>query len=161
MCKKILALKEYWIIGFTEGEGCFSVSFSLLSRMPLGIEVRPCFSISQKSHSLKALLAIQEYFNCGGIRYSSKDGTYKYEVRSLKNLKDIIIPFFSSYNFFLTKKGEDFFLFKDICKLISQGEHLNKKGLNTIIKLAYKMNGSGKRKYTEEFFLKFISKLKR
>lgn len=148
-----------WISGFTDGEGCFSVSFNFRSSMPVGIEVRPSFSISQKSHSLDSLKIFHEFFQCGGIRYSSKDGTYKYEVRSITDLKEKILPFFREYCLY-TKKKEDFVLFEDVCKLILCGQHLNKQGLKEIIIKSYKMNGSGKRKYSLEDLLKFIGELK-
>lgn len=149
----------YWIVGFIDGEGCFHISFNLSNKMPCGIEVRPSFSVSQKANSLHAITNIKNYFNCGGIRFDKKDGTYKYEVRSLKDLRQIIIPFFSRYELF-TKKKLDFEIFKKACILIAEGQHLNPKGLSQIINLAYSMNGCGKRKYTEEMLLKIIGELK-
>jgi LAGLIDADG endonuclease len=156
--KKNIDMKS-WILGFVDGEGCFCVSFSKRERMPCGIEVRPSFSVSQKAKSLSCLQLISSFFVCGGIRYSRKDGTYKYEVRNLEDLRKTIIPFFKEYTL-LTEKQKDFILFEKICDLMCQGQHLNKKGLELIISKAYLMNGSGKRKYLEKELLKFISKLK-
>ena len=149
----------YWIVGFIDGEGCFSISFNKKSTLTCGIEVRPSFSVSQKAHSYIALENIQNYFKCGNIRFDKKDGTYKYEVRSLINLRKIIIPFFNKYSL-LTKKKSDFETFQVICNLVAECQHLNKQGLEKIINLAYTMNGSGKRKYTQEELLKFLNKLK-
>lgn len=150
---------EGWICGFIDGEGCFCVSFNHRSSMPQGIEVRPSFSVSQKAHSLESLQKIHTFFNCGGIRYSRKDGTYKYEVRSIDDLTKIILPFFRKHTLF-TKKKADFLLFDEICRAIIAGQHLNKVGLKDILLKAYKMNGSGKRKYELEDLLKFIGELK-
>ena len=148
-----------WICGFVDGEGCFCVSFNFRDSMPCGIEVRPSFSISQKSHSLESLQILMDHFGCGGIRYSSKDGTYKYEVRSIKDLNQKILPFFRKHSRF-TKKKEDFYIFDEVCKLILSGQHLNKSGLRDIVIKSYKLNGSGKRKHTLEVLLKFIDELK-
>lgn len=148
-----------WICGITDGEGCFSISFNYKISMPCGIEVRPSFSISQKAHSLDAIKKVNNFFDCGGIRYSRQDGTYKFEVRSTKDLNNKIIPFFNKNNL-LTKKHVDFLLFSKICKLIATGQHLNKTGLKEILIESYKMNGSGKRKYKLEDLLKFIGELK-
>ena len=148
-----------WVCGFVDGEGCFCVSFTIRKSMPCGIEVRPSFSISQKKHSLESLQIIHKFFDCGGIRYSKGDGTYKYETRSIQDIKNKILPFFEENNLF-TKKKEDFTIFKNICKLILKGEHLNPYGLETIITQSYKLNGSGKRKHEINDLLKFISKLK-
>ena len=160
--KIFLKSKEFfygWICGFVDGEGCFSISFNFKRSMPEGIEVRPSFSISQKSHSLESLEIIKEYFQCGGIRYSSKDGTYKFEVRSIQDLKMKILPFFRENNLY-TKKNKDFLVFDEVCKSILSGQHLNKDGLKEILIKSYKMNGSGKRKHLLEDLLKFIGELK-
>lgn len=149
----------YWIVGFIDGEGCFSVSFNKKSTLSCGIEVRPSFSVSQKAHSYIALENIQNYFKCGNIRFDRKDGTYKFEVRSLVELRKIIIPFFNKYSL-LTKKKVDFETFQVICNLVAECQHLNIIGIEKIISLAYTMNGSGKRKYTKEELLKFLNKLK-
>jgi hypothetical protein len=156
---KFIESNLYWIVGFIDGEGCFSISFNKKESMPCGIEVRPSFSVSQKAHSLVALENIKEYFNCGNIRYDKKDGTYKYEIRSLTEIRREVIPFFSKYEL-ITKKKYDFESFKKICSLIAEGQHLNPQGLKQIIQLAYSMNGSGKRKYKLEELLKFVDKLK-
>ncbi len=145
-----------WICGFIDGEGCFSVSFNYKTHMACGIETRPSFSVSQKHHSLKSLEIIKDYFKCGGIRHSNKDGTYKYEVRNIKDLTTIIIPFFRK-NKLYTKKSEDFLVFDEVCTLIIAGGHLNKNGLANILKKSFKINGSGKRKHSLEILLKFIS----
>src|SRR5690554_2673959 len=149
----------YWLVGFVDGEGCFSVSFNRKSGMACGIEVRPSLSVSQKSHSYEVLEGIQDYLGCGGIRFSKSDGTYKFEVRSLSHLRGSVIPFFLTYRL-LTNKRNDFEIFKRVCDLVAEGQHLNIVGLTKIIGLAYTMNGSGKRKYSKEELLKFLNKLK-
>jgi hypothetical protein len=159
--KLLLENKDFrsgWLCGMVDGEGCFCVSFNLKKSMPCGIEVRPSFSISQKSHSLNSVEFIKEQFQCGGIRYSKKDGTYKYETRSIDDIKLKILPFFRKYSLY-TKKQEDFILFDEICQLILSGQHLNSKGLKEILIKSYKLNGSGKRKYSLEYLLKFIGEL--
>lgn len=157
---KFVESNIYWIVGFVDGEGCFHISFNKKSSMPCGIEVRPSFSVSQKSHSLQSLENIKDFFKCGSIRFDKKDGTYKYEVRSISDLKNYILPFFSKYEL-LTKKNYDFETFKKICIMILEGQHLNILGLENILTLSYAMNGSGKRKYKKEELLTFINKLKR
>jgi len=148
---------ESWIVGFIDGEGCFCVSFTEKANLSLGIEVRASFSVSQKKHSIFALQKIEDYFQCGGIRFCKKDGTNKYEVRNFNDLTTKIIPFFKHYSLF-TQKQNDFALFLEICSLIKQNQHLSKTGLIQIIELAYEMNQSGARKRKKEELLALLER---
>lgn len=146
-----------YVSGFVDGEGCFLVSFNLRGKLNTGIEVRPSFSISQNERSLDLLKKIHEYFGCGAIRYCRGDRTYKYEVRSLEDLRRIIIPHFEK-NPLLSSKQKDFEKFKIICGLMSRNLHRNCQKLSEIIELAYLMNPSGKRKYNKDELLKLLTR---
>lgn len=152
----IPTLKIDWIVGFTDGEGCFCVSFSKKDSIRLNLDVRPSFSVSQKTPSRIVLDALEAYFGCGSIRPSKSDGTHKFEIRSLKPLMDIIIPFFKA-NSLLTEKRKDFETFIRVCELIDSNHHKSEKGLIEIIELAVHMNPGGKRKYSREDLLAIVS----
>ena len=149
-----------YITGFTDGEGCFSVSFNLRAKLKTGIEVRPSFSISQNKRSLDILKEIKDYFGCGFIRFSKKDQSYKWEIRSVDNLIKKIIPHFQSFPLRASKK-KDFDIFSKVCEMINQSKHLNKNLLAEIIESSYKMNTSGKRKYKKAELLSVLDKMKR
>ena len=154
--QKPISLELAWYItGFVDGEGCFSVSFTQRAKMNSGIEVRPSFSIGQNKRSLSVLKDIHTYFGCGAIRFSKHDQLYKYEVRSVSDLKERIIPHFKKYPL-QTSKLHDFLEFSWICEQVSASRHLNRDYLQQIIKRAYTMNQSGKRKYTLQELLKII-----
>lgn len=145
----------WYITGFVDGEGCFSVSFKKREKLNTGIEIRPSFSIGQNKKSLEVLKNIHTYFGCGAIRFSKKDQTYKYEVRSINDLRTKVIPHFKKYPL-QTAKLNDFLRFEHICDLIAQSKHLNKGYLEQLINIAYEMNESGKRKYTKQDLLKIF-----
>lgn len=144
-----------YISGFVDGEGCFLVSFNLRGKLSTGIEVRPSFSIGQHERSIELLKRIHTHFQCGGIRYSRGDRTYKYEVRNLDDLLTKIIPHFLRFPL-LSAKQKDFESFHVICELMRQSAHLNRQRLQEIIERAYTMNPSGKRKYTKDQLLKLL-----
>ena len=146
-----------YITGFVDGEGCFSVSFSRREKLKTKLEVRPSFSISQHKRNLEILKKIHTHFDCGSIRFSKQDQNYKFEVRSVEDLKKKIIPHFKKYPL-QTSKAFDFLLFNDICEMISKNHHLNFSYLEEIIEKAYKMNESGKRKYKKAELLRFITR---
>ena len=144
---------SWYVTGFVDGEGCFSVSFNKRARFTTGIEVRPSFMVAQNKRSLKILQEIQSYFGCGGLRFVNSDQTYKYEVRKIGDLMKKVIPHFQKFPL-KTSKSADFEKFVRICELVYQSKHLNRQYLEEIINLGYEMNGLGKRKYTKEELLR-------
>ena len=140
-------IQEY-ISGYVDGEGCFSVSFSKRDKFLVGWETKPSFSVSQNEDRAQPLFLMQQVFKCGFIRRDYSDKTLKYEVRSLDDLVNKIIPHFKKYPL-LSAKQKDFNLFKKVCFLMQKEMHKNKTGLSKIISLAFRMNLSGKRKYTK------------
>ena len=154
---------NFWITGFVDGEGCFSVSFNLRKKINHGIEVRPSFSLSQKKDSeginYQVLVNIMKLFQGGNIRFSRNDQTWKYESRNLDHIWKNIIPFFETHPL-ITAKKNDFAKFKKICFLIRSKQHLSLQGIKEIIEIAITMNKSGKRKYDQDFLLKSLDKVK-
>ena len=148
-----------YISGFVDGEGSFLVSFQKRAKMSTGIEARPSFTISQHSRSKEILFRICEYFGCGGVRYNRSDDTYKYEVRSIKELIHNIIPHFEKFPL-QTAKAQDFEKFKVICGLMQKSSHLTNSGIQEIIELAYSMNNLGARRYNKTLLLTMLDKMK-
>lgn len=146
-----------YVTGFVDGEGCFSVSFSVRNKMRNGIEVRPSFSVSQHRRSKGIILWLQKYFGCGGVRYSKCDQNFKYEVRSIVDLMCKIIPHFEKYPL-RTAKKEDFAVFKEICQLIYSNHHLSKEGLSRIIEIGQQLNITGNKRLQKNDLLKLIAR---
>ena len=150
-----MKLSPWFISGLSEGESCFSISFTLRRRLRIGIETRPSFSISLNKRDLNLLKQVHDYFQCGAIRYSRSDRTYKYEIRAIKELIEKIIPHFKQYPL-QGSKAKDFELFCKICKAVQANLHMSKKHLPELIHLAYQMNPSGKRKHDKKDLLRMI-----
>jgi len=135
---------DWWIAGFTDGEGTFSVSINRNSTTSNGYQVFPEFVITQGMKSLKALERIQKRFNCGKIyinrrRDNHNENLYRYVVRSITDLREKIIPFFSR-NKLRTAKVDDFRYFCQVIRLMVEKQHLEKKGFEKILEIASKMN---------------------
>ena len=141
-------IKSY-LSGYADGEGCFCVSINKSDRHKFGWEIRPSFSVSQNSDRTQVIEMLQKYFGCGTIRPDRSDKTLKYEVRSVDELVERVIPHFEETPL-LSRKQHDFELFAEICRLMYQGAHHEKEGFKRILELAFKMNPSGIRKYTIE-----------
>src|SRR3989344_1011504 len=134
-----------YISGYVDGEGCFSVSFSKRDKLLIGWEVKPSFCVGQNYDRREVLDLMMSYFNCGHIRRDWGDKTLKYEVRRLDDLLNKVIPHFKKFSL-KSAKQKDFLRFAEICRQMKSLEHHKIRGLRTILKNAYEMNGSGKRK---------------
>jgi len=145
-----------YITGFTEGEGCFCVSFNFRQKLNTGIEVRPSFSISQHKRNLEVLKKVESFFQCGGIRYSKRDQNYKYEVRGIDDLHHVIIPHFKQYRL-IGAKAIDFDKFAEICEMVRTNHHRNPKHLSEIIEIAYEIN-HGHRKFDKNKLLQHLAR---
>ena len=142
-----------WVVGFIDGEGCFSVSLHKNSTTKLGWQIMPEFVATQGEKSIKALKKLQNFFGCGRIFVNRRhdnhnENLYRFCVRSFTELKEIIVPFFKE-NKLQTSKDKDFKIFVKIIDLMSQKEHLSEKGIKKIIKLATQMNTKKRKQFFE------------
>jgi hypothetical protein len=143
-------LSASWIVGFTDGEGCFHISINRLSGMSLGWQVLPEFRIVQHEKNESVLHEIKNYFGFGNVRINRSDhhGTRKeFKVRGLYNLNEIV-NFFKK-NKLNTSKRRDFEIFAEVIEMMNDKKHLTVQGLNKIAKLASEMNRKPKIKYLE------------
>ncbi len=154
-----MKLNPWYVTGLVEGEGTFSVNFNKRRRLKVGIETKPSFSVTLHRRDLNLLKGLRAFFGCGAIRYSRADGTYKYEVRSVKDLAKKIVPHFEKYPL-AGSKAEDFEKFAEIVRLVHAKHHLNREYLRRIIELAYSMNPSGKRRYEKGELLRLLGEMK-
>lgn len=86
-------LDASWIVGFTDGEGCFHISINKIPKMGLGWQVLPEFRIVQHEKDEEVLTKIRDYFGFGNIQINRRDyhGTRKeFRVRGIENLNKII-----------------------------------------------------------------------
>ncbi len=141
----------YWIVGFVDGEGTFSVSFNKNSTTTSGWQIFPEFVITQGAKSKFALEEIKNFFQCGKIyinrrKDNHKEDLYRFCIRSIKDLREKIVPFFQKHSL-RTAKKEDFQKFVSILSLMDKKIHLSKSGANKIAKIVETMNQKKKSRY--------------
>jgi len=151
-------LDPWFVTGLTEGEGCFCISFQLRAKLKTGLEVRLSFSLSLNERDQGLLEQLRAFFGCGAIRQSRSDRTYKYEARSTADLLERVVPHFESYPL-CGAKAQSFGGFSTVCRMIEQGDHLEREGLRDIIAVAYDMN-IGKRRYSRAELLRVLGEVK-
>lgn len=101
-------LNPWWIVGFVDGEGCFSVSTFKNSTCKSGYQTLFEFVVTQGEKSRSALEAIKIYFGYGNIYVNRRYDNHKYNllrycVRRQEDLRNKIVPFFRKYRLQTTK----------------------------------------------------------
>lgn len=137
-----------WIVGFVDGEGCFSVSihrnreFGWRSQ---GWQINPVFQVSQHQRNLPVLEALRAYFRCGKVRTKGPRSTVMvYAVDRIGELESRILPFFERHT--LLVKSSDFVTFALIVRLLRTRSHFTAEGFERVVRLAYSMNADGKQR---------------
>ena len=139
-----------WVIGFVDGEGCFSIGFV---RQPdrinrrgykTGYQVTHEFAVTQGAKSMKCLEELRDFFGTGQILVNRrsddhKEHMYRYAVRRRSDLLENVIPFFRRHPM-RSSKQKDFAKFAYCVELISNGRHLETAGLIEIAEIAQTMN---------------------
>ena len=125
-----------YIVGLTDGEGCFYVGIRYPKKAHKTVRVEPHFYIKLKGDDLSLLKKVKKSFGCGAIYYQNEkrlnhSACYRFEINSLRDLKRKLIPFFEKYPL-QSKKRKEFKIFKQIFKLTEQREHKTSSGLKKI-----------------------------
>jgi hypothetical protein len=143
-------LRTGWVIGFVDGEGCFSVGFVRQGDREgrrgykTGYQVTHEFVVTQGAQSVSCLHELQEFFGVGQVvpnrRYDNhREDLYRYVVRKRSDLLETVIPFFERHPM-RTSKQANFEKFAQCVRLVAAGRHLEPSGLIEIVELAQTMN---------------------
>ena len=130
-------LHPEWVVGFTDGEGCFHVSVQKNRSLEVGYQVLPEFVVVQHERDKPVLYALKRFFRAGVVRRNHED-RWAYRVRSMEGLKQVC-EFFMAHPL-KTQKNVAFRKFRRIVLMMERGEHLTREGLLEIIAIAKAMN---------------------
>jgi hypothetical protein len=143
-------LRIGWVIGFVDGEGCFSVGFV---RQPdragrkgykTGYQVAHEFAVTQGAKSVSCLHELVDFFGVGSVianqRHDNhREHLYRYVVRRRADLIETIIPFFVAHPMHSSKQ-RDFEKFARCVEMIDLGVHRTHSGLADIAEITQTMN---------------------
>ena len=141
---KPIVTNEY-VVGLTDGEGCFHVNMASFPTYKSGTRVQMHFHIKMQEKDRPLLEKIKNTLKCGKVYFQKEKRAnhcqcYRYTVFSKKDIINVIIPFFIKYPLQSVSKRESFEVFAKIAKLMSRGEHLTEKGIEKIRRLKGLMN---------------------
>jgi hypothetical protein len=137
-------ISPWYIVGFTDGEGCFAILISKHKTKKIGRDANLCFEIELRADDKPILELIQKRLNCGRIvglnydRYGWKPHV-KFVVRKQNDILYKVIPFFKQFPL-IGKKGKDFELFCKAADLFRAKKHLTEDGINQLLEIREFMN---------------------
>ena len=141
---KPVVSKEY-IVGLTDGEGCFYVNIwkSNLYRAEYGVQLHFHLKMQEKDRFL--LEKVRNTLGCGAVYYQKEQRQnhcqcYRYTVSSQKDIFEKLIPFFRKYSLESASKQANFKIFCKIANLVRSKAHLSKRGISKIRALKLLMN---------------------
>jgi hypothetical protein len=107
-----------WLVGFVDGEGCFSCPVFQNRTMSLGWQVQPAFVVVQGESSRGVLEGMARFFGCGNVyanrrNDNHREDLFRYNVSRFRDLRDVIVPFFLE-NPLRTAKRDNFAKFAEI-----------------------------------------------
>ena len=144
---------EQWVVGFVDGEGCFSISVVRNHGCRFGWQVQHEFAVTQAASSRPALEVLIEVFGCGRIveQYRPLDHRQvllRFSVKRRSELVDRVVPFFEA-NPLRTAKRADFEQFVTVLEMMGRGEHLREDGLRAIASITESMNRRQRSRFLE------------
>jgi hypothetical protein len=144
---------EQWIVGFVDGEGCFSIGVVRNVGCRLGWQAQHEFSVTQAVRSRDALELIRTKFGCGTIIENRRSDNHRmdlarFSVKRRQDLIEVVVPFFRRYPL-VTAKARDFDLFCEALSIMEQGQHLSETGLRSIAQITEQMNRKGRSRFLE------------
>ena len=139
-----------WVLGFVDGEGCFSIGFVRQPCRPgrrgykTGFQVSHEFAVTQGAKCVSCLVELEGFFGVGGVLVNRRhdnhrEHLYRYAVRRRADLIDSIIPFFRAFPLHSSKR-RDFEKFAQCVEMVAAGLHLTRDGLIEIAEIVETMN---------------------
>ena len=138
-------LTPEYIVGLTDGEGCFYVQIRESDRYSAGATVHLHFHIKLKAEDKALLELLRDTVGCGEVYFQNDNRSnhadcYRYSVSSHRDILGTIIPFFKKHPPQTISKQESFATFCEIAECIESKEHLTKSGITKIRELKKGMN---------------------
>ena len=139
-----------WVIGFVDGEGCFSIGFvrqpHRMSRKgyKIGWQMVHRFVVSQGSSSRACLEDLKRFFGVGRVYANPRHDNHRehmaqFVVNRRVDLVETIVPFCEKHPL-RSAKRMDFEKFARCVSLAEEGAHLVREGLVEILEIAETMN---------------------
>jgi hypothetical protein len=167
-------LSKDYILGFVEGEGCFSIGIGRyidrrpkVRAKPSNIKnpylflIKPMFVITNVEANKALLERIKDTIGVGRVyvtnrgQNASQQNVAQYRVQAFGDCRKVVDYFADTH--FETEKGKDYLNWSKCLDIIEKGDHLTKEGILEICSLRDQMNfRKTKNKWTTEEVRKIL-----
>lgn len=149
----LFPLSPYWVTGFSDAEGSFSVKVGKDPKRKHGIRIIPVFILELHKKDKDLLVLIQTFFGVGTITEKIRKGKPSaiYTVHSINDLTRVIIPHFKQYSL-LTQKKSDFLLFCSVVDIMVNNKSLTYDNILEILAIKASINTGLSNTLKETFF---------
>ena len=130
----ILNLDNYWLAGFTQADGCFHISIIKSNTHKTGFSVRLEYSLKQ--NDLVPLKLLYNTIANQGNLSQYHTGIWCYKSSGYKTAA-ILINYFDRFHLF-AEKYINYLKFRKVYIMITEGKHLEDKGIKKIKSIASK-----------------------
>lgn len=140
-----------WLVGFIEGEGCFSIGFIKTKDSRFGYQIKAMFAIKITLSEKQVLEEIRTFLgNIGNLYFESSETNRKkgmknandsisFRVTKIEELKKII-NLLQNEKFVSKQKRQDFDNWVKCINLFENKKHLTKKGFLEIARIREQMH---------------------
>lgn len=141
---KPIVSAEY-VVGLTDGEGCFFVNIWKTPAYRAGAQVQMHFHIKMQERDRSLLEKVRNTLQCGEVYFQKEVRTnhcqcYRYTVSARRDIVAKIIPFFKQHSLQSASKQANFKFFCKIANLLEKDVHKTAAGIEKIRKLKAQMN---------------------
>jgi len=132
-----ITLRDAWLSGFTDAEGCFNATVTNNTRYALGVVVRMRFILDQKNEVL--LKTVRDLFGFGKVTERATNvNNFRYTIHGFTNMA-VVRDYFVLHPL-LTKKSMSLAQWCKVHDMITSKEHLTKSGMKEVQRLTKLIN---------------------
>ncbi len=145
MERTLPTVSNEYVVGLTDGEGCFYVNVGKSSSYRAGYRIQLHFHLKMQERDRELLEKVRNTIGCGEVYFQKEQRAnhcqcYRYTVGSERDIQEIVIPFFKKYPLQSASKGASFAIFCQIAALVKEHRHLTSEGIEAIRLLKAQMN---------------------
>ena len=125
-------LNPWYVTGFTDAEGSFSINTTTTPTDKLKVGLQ--YKVTQLASSEGVLHDLVDYFKAGKVHIDNRStGTLKYQVQDLVSIRERILPHFQEYPL-QTSKALDYKDWSNTVDLLTNKSHYQPKNFCLILR---------------------------